>query len=146
METAGTVVNDALSEVMSETMEHPREADDLWLGIRHLNRMMASWEARGLKLNFTKIENPDDELTVPAGAIKAIIENLAISLCSSFGVGVSPSLAASAGESMKAVYAICADIKPAQIPKDLPLGIAVEGHQPYNIGPQIGDQNGESDE
>lgn len=88
--TAGTLIRDALTELTVQAQEQTVPAVDLNTGIRYLNRMMASLSAKGVELGFTEIESPNDEITIPAGAIEPVMFLLAFRLANGFDVGVTP--------------------------------------------------------
>lgn len=100
-ESASTVVTDALQEILVQAAEQPVESDEMQIGIRFLNRMMAAWASMGYSLGFTVITNPSDDLTVPDGALDPIIANLAVRLASVFDEPIAPSLAKAARDGIR---------------------------------------------
>ena len=122
METAQSVINDALQELLVQASEQPIQAVDFQSGKRYLNRMMASLDAQGISLGYTVVSLPDDVVTVPDGAIEGIIFNLAIRLATSYNVPVGQGLAISARDGLNAMRNLSVFIQPTQFPCTLPIG------------------------
>lgn len=121
-ESASTIITDALQEILVQAAEQPIESDEMQIGIRFLNRLMAEWDSMGYSLGFTVITNPSDDVTVPDGALSAIVSNLAIRLASVFDEPVSQSLALAARNGMKTIAKIAVTIEPMEYPDILPVG------------------------
>jgi hypothetical protein len=121
-ETASDVVKDALFELTTQAQEEEIPAIELETGIRYLNRMMAALDATGIKLGYTRVDAPNDVLTVPAGAVEAIVFNLAKRLATSFDIAISPALDMNARTGMRTLRII--GVKPNKIayPSTLPIG------------------------
>lgn len=128
METAGDIVRDALYELIVQSDEQTVEASDLQLGIRYLNRMMASFkEADGIVLGYTLVNSPNDDVTVPDGALEGIIFNLAKRLATPFDVPITPELMDKARSSKASLLDIGFTIPQSHFPSTLPLGSGNEG-------------------
>lgn len=121
-ETAGDIVRDALTELTVQADEQVLPAVELNTGIRYLNRMLASWDATGIKLGYTTVNSPNDILTVPAGVIEGIVFNLAMRLANGYDIAVSPSLAESARLGMRTIRIIGVNPAKASFPANLPIG------------------------
>lgn len=122
METAGTIIKDALTELTVQAQEQTVPAVDLMTGVRYLNRMMTALDADGCKLGYTLVKSPNDVLTVPAGALEGIILNLALRLANGFDVAVGPSLAVTARESRRIMYRLGTQVTQSHFPSSLPVG------------------------
>lgn len=127
METASSVINDALQELIIQASEQAVQSVDFQTGIRYLNRMMASFDAQGISLGYTKVDNAADEITVPDGAIEGMIFNLALRLSTSYDIPVGPSLALNARDGLEAMRALSVEILPSSYPCTLPIGSGNEG-------------------
>lgn len=121
-EKAADVVKDALAELTVQAQEQVVPAVDMQTGIRYLNRMVASWSARDIKLGYTRVENPDDILTVPEGAIEGIVTNLALRLANGFDVSVSQTLVDIAAIGMNTIRDIGLKLDKTAFPANLPIG------------------------
>ncbi len=120
METAESVINDALQEILVQASEQALEAVDFQTGRRYLNRMMATSPYN--LLGFTVITNPSDNVTVADGAIEGIVFNLAKRLLTSYDVQLTAELNMSAKDGLKSIRRITTDIQPTQFPSTLPIG------------------------
>ena len=127
MDTAQQVVSDALQEILVQADEQSIQATDMQSGIRYLNRMVNEWAALGMPLGFTNITKVSDFVTVPDGALSAIISNLAIRLAPQFDAAISIELAAAAKSGMNAVRDLTVTVAPTQMPGTMPLGSGNEG-------------------
>lgn len=96
-----------------------------------LDRMMATWNARGIRLGYplpsTATAELDDETSVPDKAWEAIVSNLAIRCASLFGKMVGPELRMTARDSYNALLAQFSG-PPARALRQLPSGM---GNKPW---------------
>jgi len=124
METAGSIVKDALGEITVLGAEAPLEAVDGQLAVRYLNRMMAAFDADGISLGYTEVSQLDDAITVAAGAIAGMISQLGVMLWDHFSDGqpVPPTLLARAISGKNTMRKIAIVIIPSQYPSTLPIG------------------------
>ena len=132
METAETVINDALQEIMVQASEQPIQAVDFQTARRYLNRMMTSFDAQGISLGYTTVTNPSDLITVPDGALEGVIFNLAKRLLATYDVPLSAELALNAKEGLDAMRALAVEIQPSQFPCTLPIGSGNESDGNWN--------------
>lgn len=132
IETASSVITDALQQILVQASEASIEADEAQTAIRSLNRMMARWDADGISLGYTEVSNLADEITVPAGAIDGVIYNLAVSLAPQFDAAITPALAALASEGFKTIKRIAVDIPPTMYGSTLPIGSGSEDYCTYS--------------
>jgi len=121
-ETAGDLIKDALTELTVQANEQTVPAVDLNTGVRYLNRMMAAWDAKQIKIGYTKVDSPNDLLTVPEGAIEGMVFNLALRLAAQYDMQITPSLAESAREGMETIRIIGVKTGKANFPSTLPIG------------------------
>ena len=102
--------------------------EQLQSALRKLDAMMATWNARGLRLGYPLPSSPgDSELTtdteVPDRANEAIYTNLAIRLASAVGRPVSDDLKRTAKQAYDAlVYVKASDTPARQMPSGMPAG------------------------
>jgi hypothetical protein len=74
------------------------------------------------KLGFTTVTNLADEVTIPRGAIRGVIANMAIEVAPQYGGTISPALEHQARQGMRAIRKLGCKIIPAQLPGNLPVG------------------------
>ena len=132
METAQSVVNDILQEILVQGSEQAIQAVDAQTCIRYMNRFMASLSAKGVSLGYTTISSLSDTLTIPDGAIEGLIYNTAIRLCSSYDIQPNQFLQLNARESSKAMEMIGVTIGPSSYGDTVPIGSGNEGDYVYN--------------
>lgn len=92
-----------------------------------LDGMMATWNARGIRLGYPIGATPfdgdlDDVTNVPDAANEAIYLNLAVRLAPSFGRQIMPATAASAKTALDALSARVAYVPQRQMPAYSPSG------------------------
>lgn len=121
-ETAETIVNDALLELVAQEGEQAIDSFEFQRGVRYLNRMMNELDANSVKLGYTEVTDPNDVITVAAGAINGMVTNLAVRLAPALDIAVTPALAQSAKEGMDVMRQIGFTIGKANFPANLPIG------------------------
>lgn len=123
-ETAGDIIKDALSEITVLGAEAPVEAVDAQAGVRYLNRMMAAFDADGIDLGYTEVDQFSDLITVPAGAISGMVSQLAVMLWDQFSNGepVPSTLLARAISGKNTMRNIAFTIGATEFPSTLPFG------------------------
>ena len=132
METAATVIKDALQEILVQATEQPLQAPDFQTALRYMNRMMASFdEGKGIRLGYTPATNTASVITIPEGAIEGLIFNLASRLATSYDIPVAPTLAISARDGLKSMRKIGLTFNPTKFPSTMPIG---SGNDSYGSG------------
>jgi len=88
MTTAATIVSRALRLLRVVDSNEAPEAEDFETARQALNGMLRRWEANGLALGWQDVDNPADELSIPAEAEQAVAFNLAMMLRAEYGVSL----------------------------------------------------------
>lgn len=122
MTTVTEIAKASLYQILAEGADSPLEADEYEDYLNSLNWFMSALEARNIKLGFTTVTNLSDEVTVPPGAIRGIVANMAIEMAPMFGGTVTPALSEQARAGMKAMRKLGSKLRPAQLPVTLPRG------------------------
>ena len=78
METAQTVIIDALKEIVAIPAEASIDAYKAQVGIFYLNAMMLDFSVNGINVGYTLVDSLGDEITVPDAALEPIVKNLAL--------------------------------------------------------------------
>ena len=109
----------------------------LKVALKRLDGMMATWDAKGLRLSYPIPSSPEDsnldtETTVPDKANEAIYLNLAIKIASSFGKVVSQELKVNAREAYRTLLASNAYPLSEKQLDNLPRGAGAKVRQGYN--------------
>lgn len=132
METANSIIKDALQEILVQANEQPVQSVDFTTGVRYLNRLMSTWASQGLPLGYTKVANASDPITVPDGAIEGIVYNLALRLAPQYDIVPSQDLRINAREGLDAIRKIAVRRTPTRYPCTLPIGSGNEKDDTYN--------------
>lgn len=103
------------------------QPEQLETALRRLDTMLASWNAKGIRLGWPLPGSPecsdlDDETNVPDAANEAIILNLAIRIAPSFGKTVAAETKVFAKQAYDQLLAIAAAPGQRQFPGTLPSG------------------------
>lgn len=135
METAATIINSALQDILVQASEAPIEADQAQDAIRYLNRMMAALSADGINLGYTAVTSLASPITVHDGAMDGIVSNLAVRLFPQYsppGTPIDPLLVQAARDGMKVMEKLGVTIIPTSYPGTLPIGSGNEGDYVWN--------------
>ncbi len=128
METASTIIRDALQEILVQASEQPIQSNEATDAMRYLNRMMAQWEAMGIALGYTPVTSLGDDITVPVAALDGIVLNLSLKLAPQYDVAITGIQAQNARDALAAIRAITISVGPAYFPSTLPIG---SGNEQY---------------
>jgi len=125
METADTVIKSALQEILVQAVESPLQPSEYQDGILYLNRMMNALAVKGINVGYTQISTLGDDITVPDGALDAIVANLAVRLFPQFsapGTPINPLLIQAANDGMGVLRHLAITMPVALFPDTLPIG------------------------
>ena len=92
MATVAQVAKAALQRILVQASEAPLEADEYQDFIFAMNNYMAMLDAAGISLGYTVVNDLADEVTIPTGALRGLIANLAIEVSPDYGGIVSDGL------------------------------------------------------
>lgn len=120
--TAAEVIRQALQYILVQESEAELEADEYQDALFVLDNMMTSWDAEGIALGYTELTALDGELTVPNGALKGVVANLAVEMAPQFDADVTPVLAAAASEGLRICRLIGQSVPTSVMPSTLPYG------------------------
>lgn len=126
--TAAQVLKAALQRILVQGSEASLEADEYADAMLALNAMMASWEADGIHLGYTDVDGLADTITVPDGAVRGIIANLAIEVAPDYNGKVTAALAAQANDGLRVCRKLGVSIIPSHFPGNLPRGSGVDDY------------------
>ena len=77
MATVAQVAKASLQRILVQASEAALEPDEYQDFIFAMNNYMAQLDAQGIVLGYTQVSNLADEVTVPTGALRGIIANMA---------------------------------------------------------------------
>lgn len=122
MATVAQVTKAALQNILVQDSESALPADEYQDTIFAMNNMVLAWDAQGIKLGYTVVDNLGDDVTVPVGALRGLIYNLSIEMAGQFNAQVAPGVAQAARDGMKAIRKLGQTIVPSAYPGTLPVG------------------------
>jgi hypothetical protein len=122
LRTAGYVINKALLAILVQGADSEWEPDEYQDALDTFNDYMASLEDQGIRLGYRRVCNVADVVTIPDGAFRGIIANLAIELSSMFAGTVTLSLAKQAKDGMNAIRRVAIKSGQTRYPTTLPYG------------------------
>ena len=120
--TAGEVAEKALKRILVQASEAPLESDDYADFLEGMNDFMLDLEASGIRLGYTAVDNIADVVTVPPGAIRGIVANMAIEVAPDYNAQVSPALANQAKRGMSTLMRLGSQVSSSRLPSTLPMG------------------------
>ena len=120
-------ITEALIELGLADYVYDLTPEELQSALRRLDTMMASWEARGIRIGYPMAGTPgasdiDAATSVTEVASSAIITNLARQLAPSYGKTVSAETAATARKALATLSNTTISIPEMQFPASLPRG------------------------
>lgn len=120
--TANQLINAILQEIYLQADEQQIQSVDYQAAQLYTNLMMFELDAEGIKLGWTELKNPADNVTVPAGALLGITTNAALRLANSYDIQVGPLLAVNAEKGLRAMRKLGVSIQNMNYPSTLPIG------------------------
>jgi hypothetical protein len=128
-------VTQAFEEIGLAAYVFDLNPEQLQSGLRRLDSMMATWNAKGIRLGYPLPSNPqdsdlDEQTNVPDSSNEAIYLNLALRIAPSFGKTPSVDTKATAKAAYDNLLSIAAMPMERQLPGTLPVGA---GNKPWNI-------------
>lgn len=120
-------VVEAYNEIGYAQNEYDLESEQLDRGLRRLDAMLATWNAKGIRLGYPLSSSPelsslDTETNVPDSAQEAVYTNLALRLSPPVGKTVSLETRQIARETYRTVLQRATAPRAMQFPTTLPAG------------------------
>ena len=122
MATAIEVAEAGLKRILVQAADAPLEPDEYADFNTGMNHYMAALEADGIRLGYTPVTDGADTVTVPAGAIRGVIANVAIEVSPDYGGSVSQELISQAVQGLKTMRRLGQNIVQVKYPGTLPVG------------------------
>lgn len=131
--TKGAIVDEALAELALASEVWDIQPEERQRALRRLDAMLATWEAKGIKLGYAMPADADssnltDSSGLPDGAVETVLLNLARRLAPSYGKTLSPASIQSAREGYDTLLWRAAQPQEQQFPNTLPIGA---GNKPW---------------
>lgn len=123
-------IRQAFDELGLASYVYDLTTDQLNSALYRLDSMMATWNAKGIRIGYPLPLTPsdsdiDDLTTVPDRANEAIALNLAVRLAPSYGKQVSPDTKVAAKQAYDVLLSYAAMPPEMQLPQGMPLGAGV---------------------
>lgn len=122
MATVEKIAKAALQRILVREDEAPLEASETEDFIFALNNFMLALDAEGVSLGFTEVSSLADEVTVPTGALRGIIANMAIEVAPDFHGKVTEGLIVAASQGLRAMRLLGQSMGATEYPSTLPMG------------------------
>jgi len=132
MATVSYLAKKSLQRILVQGSEAPFEPDEYADYLDALNDYMKQLEAQGIDLGFTTVVSMNDEVTVPPGALRGIIANMAIEVSADYGVVVSDALVIAARQGLQTMRLLGQSVPLSANPSTLPVG---SGNYAHNANP-----------
>lgn len=120
--TARSIIERAAKAILVQAADSTLEADEYADGLEALNGLMLAYEADGIRLGYRKVCDLSDVVTVPDGAIRAVVSNLALELAPMFGVSPNPALVLQAERGIRTLEHLGLGLGEMRFPTTLPRG------------------------
>lgn len=127
MATALQVLKSALQRILVQGSEADFEPDEYQDAIFAMNNYMFGLDADGVSLGYTRVHDLGDTVTVPTGALRGLIANVAIEISPDYGGKVTPALLRAAAEGESLMRKLGQRVPTSEYPGNLPYGIAQSG-------------------
>lgn len=136
--TKRDIVNQAFEEIGLASYVFDLQPQQFDSALRRLDAMMATWNAKGIRLGYPLPSSPadsdlDQDTGVPDNAIEAMILNLAVRVAPGFGKTVSPDTKGNAKRAYNELLANSAMPLEMQLGNEtIPSGAGNKGWRYYN--------------
>tara|TARA_R110002096_G_scaffold110585_3_gene241537 strand:+ start:146 stop:625 length:480 start_codon:yes stop_codon:yes gene_type:complete len=122
MATAAQVIKAALQRIVVQASEADLEPDEYSDAIFAMNNLMLGYDADDIKLGYTLVTSIGDAVTIPVGALRGLIANLAIEIAPDYDGQISPALSRAAKEGYNTMQTLGVTIVETAFPATLPIG------------------------
>jgi hypothetical protein len=106
MATVAQVAKAALQRILVQASEAPLEPDEYQDFIFAMNNYMAQLDAQGISLGYTEVSDLGDTVTIPTGALRGLIANMAIEVSPDYGGVISEGLVVAARQGLQTMRVI----------------------------------------
>jgi hypothetical protein len=135
--TKREIVDEAFSEIALLGYEFDITPEEQQTALRRLDTMMATWEARGIRIGYAFPASPgdsslDSDSGLPDKAIETVYLSLAVRIAASFGKVLSGDTRANAKDGFAALLWDAARPQEQQLPGTLPRGSGNKAYRNSN--------------
>lgn len=122
MATAEQVLKASLNRILVRSSEAPIEPDDAEDFLFTMNNFMLDLDANGASLGYTEVANIADTITIPTGALRGLIANMAIEIAPDYDGQVTQILANAARAGLHTMRLLGQTLPTTELPGTLPFG------------------------
>lgn len=122
MATVAQVAKASLQRILVQASEADLEPDEYQDFIFAMNNYMLSLDAEGVVLGYTEVSDLGDEVTIPSGALRGLIANMAIEVSPDYNGVVTQTLVFAASEGLKVMRRLGQVSTPTSYPCTTPTG------------------------
>ena len=122
MATVAQVAKSSLQRILVQASEAPLEPDEYQDFIFSMNNYMAELDAQGIQLGYTVVTDLGDEVTIPTGALRGLIANMAVEVAPDYNGIVSAGLAKAARDGFNTMRMLGQSMGKSRFPCTLPIG------------------------
>lgn len=127
MATVAQVAKASLQRILFQGSEAPLQASEYQDFIFAMNNYMLDRDAEGITLGYTEVSSLSDQVTIPTGALRGVIANMAIEVAPDYGGVISEGLVLAAKQGLKVMRKIGQANPISFYPSTLPIGSGNEG-------------------
>jgi len=127
MATVAEVVKASLQKILVQASEAPIEASEAQDFIFTMNNYMFALDAEGVTLGYTAVSGLGDEITIPLGALRGLIYNMAIEAAPEYSGAVTNEIRVIADQGLKVMRLLGQPMGITRYPGTLPIGSGNEG-------------------
>ena len=127
MATVAQIAKASLQKILFQAAEAPLEADEYQDFIFSMNAFMAALAATGINLGYTIVSGLGDDVTIPIGALRGLIYNMAVEVAADYSAPIPESVAIAARDGMVAMRMLGQTMSGTRMPGTLPIGSGNEG-------------------
>ena len=128
MATLAQVAKASLQRILVQASEAPLEPDEYQDFIFSMNNYMSELDASGVQLGYTTVSDLGDEVTIPTGALRGLIANMAVEVAPDYNGVISAGLAKAARDGFNTMRLIGQSMGKSRYPCTLPIGSGNENN------------------
>jgi hypothetical protein len=122
MATVAQVAKSSLQRILVQASEAPLEPDEYQDFIFSMNNYMAELDAQGIQLGYTVVTDLGDTVTIPTGALRGLIANMAIEVAPDYNGVISGGLQKAARDGFNTMRMLGQSMGKTRFPCTLPVG------------------------
>lgn len=122
MATVAQLAKASLQRILVQGSNADLQADEYQDYIFALNNYMLALDADGISLGYTVVSDLGDTVTVPTGALRGIIANMAIEVAPDYNGQITDGLRVAADAGLKTMRLLGQRIISTEYPGNLPMG------------------------